>query len=52
MKEKKYGWLDGGVGRSRKGLFLLAGGKPREDLAKIVGYLWLEDGRKICSYAF
>lgn len=41
------GGMDGGVEGGRGGLCSPAGWKPREDLAEIVGYLWLEEGRKV-----
>lgn len=39
--------MDGGVEWGRGGLCLAAGWEPREDLAEIRRYLWLEEGRKV-----
>lgn len=44
--EQEQGGMDGWVERGRVGLCLSAGWEPREDLAEIEGYLWLEERNK------
>lgn len=45
--EREGGWWDGGGKWGRGGLHLPAGRRPKEDLAETVGYLRLDEGRKV-----